>query len=317
MDVFSSADPYLKAYTQSARGAAQASSNALTLPDLLKQALNEKLSQSPIIGERSEAAGRFLSGLSEAPARVLPEQTGGIVLSPTQQSSIIGAQRSANLVPLMSANQRYDLLTGTIGDIVGQASRAYQGQAQLAQSESKIAQDLYQNMIDRLYKSAQIGIEQAKLAKSSGTLTAQQQKTKDAINSLDAGLTRLLTLRDKLQKGEVSSGFGAGISTFLQRLIPGYTPSKGVRAVQNDISQINQSLFDVAGKAFTEPERQLLPGLILREQDSPDVLTDKVDRMIQDFMTRKALISSSGLTGDYTQAFQETTNEWEDIGYIP
>ena len=61
MDPLSTADPYLADYKSKAEQAAKMTSEAMTLPDLLKKALDEKLASGPLVEERSKAAGGFLS----------------------------------------------------------------------------------------------------------------------------------------------------------------------------------------------------------------------------------------------------------------
>ena len=167
-DNFSSLDPYLQDYTAKSQKAAGAASYATTLPDLLTKTLNEKLSGSPIIEERSGAASNFLRELGAAPATVSPQNMGGVVLNPNEQAAIISGRRATALTPLMTANQRYDLLSGQIPDIVGAAGRSAQAQATLAQGEAGIAGETYKTLLDRMIQEEQFSLERQKLAQSGG-----------------------------------------------------------------------------------------------------------------------------------------------------
>src|SRR3990167_5151827 len=289
-DNFSSLDPYLQDYTAKSQKAAGAASYATTLPDLLTKTLNEKLSTSPVIGERSTAASNFLRELGAAPASVLPQNMGGVVLNPNEQAAIISGRRATALTPLMTANQRYDLLSGQIPDIVGAASRSAQSQAQLAQSEAGIAGETYKTLLDRLAKGQQMDWEKYKFGKelslkeralaqkgaSGNKISAQEAVKLAAAQGGISEVKRLMGEFAKMPKG--STGFGAGAAALLQRFgiqVPGlYTP--GVSKASTDISSMNIKLFDIAGKALTKPETSVLNGLKLLQTDSPLVIQNKL-----------------------------------------
>src|SRR3990172_3104651 len=188
-DNFSSLDPYLQDYTAKSQKAAGPASYAPPLPDLLTKTLNEKLSTSPVIGERSTAASNFLRELGAAPASVLPQNMGGVVLNPNEQAAIISGRRATALTPLMTANQRYDLLSGQIPDIVGAAGRSATAGATFAQSEATLAGETYKTMLDRIVKEESAKLERAKLAQSgSGGFDNSFSKWLEAIlNPLGGG----------------------------------------------------------------------------------------------------------------------------------
>lgn len=317
-DYFSGADPYLADYQAKAKQASSMSASAITLPDMLKQAINEKLGNSAVTQERTNAATGFLSELGRAPDRVTAQNQNGVILSPTQQASLISGYRASALAPLIQANQRYDLINGTLGDVVGQAGRAYQAQAGQANDAAKLSRDMYELNLDRMYKNAQLGLASQKATKPS----AQETKSKDTLNTIDNALARLVQAKQQIKSGKVKSGTGAGLESFIQGLIGGGM-SPGTSTAQTAISQINQTLFEVAGKAFTKNEQALLPGMVLNVKDDPKVLDRKIDALIQDFARRKSLLQSGSLL---PSSYEQTTNnlldnggddEWESVGYIP
>lgn len=180
-------------YESASRDAAQAGADAIALPDLLKKALNEKFAQNPVVQERASAASSFLDTLGSAPNSVTPQATGGIVLSPTEQASLISSRRAAGLSPLIAANNRYDLMNGSIADIIGEASRAAQSQAKIKEGEADIAY----KRASLVQKGSGTGLNQMLSIFRLLKPTAQQQT--NATNAM-SGLQALQTVRDILAK---------------------------------------------------------------------------------------------------------------------
>lgn len=282
-DYFSAADPYLQDYKTKAEQATRLTSEATTLPDLLKKALDEKLANQPIIGERATAASNFLASLGQAPQTVTPQATGGIVLTPTEQASLISGRRALALQPLLAANQRYDLLSGTIADIISQASRAATAQAQQATGGAEIARNLYTDVMDRLYK-------QAVLSQKATAKTSAQQKQADALDSIDLALDRVRRVRENMVKG--ASGVAPGLQTLLQRFIGGSFQSTKTANLDSAISQLNKAVFETSGKAFTKTEAELLAGSIPAVKDDFPIIESRLQQMEADLNRRKMLISS-------------------------
>lgn len=317
-DIFSPADPYLEEYkTQTAR-AAQTASSAITLPDLLTKTLNEKLAGSPIIQERSQAAGNFLRELGNAPVTVLPESMGGVVLTPAEQERIISSRRISALVPLMTANQRYDLLAGQIPDIVGQASRAAQAQAQLAQSQADLAGDIYKTIIDRITRGEELNLKRQALALRGATAgkkkTAAEQKLVEANASIDLALDRIQRVRQSMVGG--ASGIIPGAQSWLQRIFGGGLPPQ-VASLNAALSQLNKGVFETAGKAFTKPEAELLAGSIPKVKDDPQIIETQLSALESDLRARKALLELQGLPGILSpdDTADITADEWEVVSY--
>jgi hypothetical protein len=105
--------------------------------------------------------------------------------------------------------------------------------------------------------------------------TSLQKNEKSAASeglSLISGARKSLTGR--------KTGPKAGIASKVQSLtgyeIPGWFNSD-VSIARGDISNINTQLFDIAGKAFTKGEKELLSGLKLDTHDSPEEIQRKLD----------------------------------------
>lgn len=206
-DIFSQADPLLQDYQTKSKQAAEYTASGTTLPDLLKTALNEKFSGGPIVEERNRAATDFLSQSGNAPSTVTQEGTGGIILDPNQQSSLISSRRALALLPLLQANSRYDLMQGSLADTIGAAGRAYQAQGTLATSQAASAKDAYTMATDRIYKNASLA---EKANKGSGSnlkellsiyrlLKPTAGQAKDAYNA-NSGIRAIQKARTLLEK---------------------------------------------------------------------------------------------------------------------
>lgn len=133
--------------------------------------------------------------------------------------------------------------------------------------------------------------------------------------SLQGGLTEISGIKEFLntREGEDITGYMPGIKStnrFFRGLDPegflggtlGLAPSQSTNTFQARISQYNTRLFDIAGKAFTGTERDLLEGLVLDISDDEGRIMDKVqeaENMIREKM---------GSTGvDYLQGGTGTT----------
>lgn len=293
MDPFASTDPLLKDYISKAQTANQMGASSMTLPDLLKKTLQTKLADSPIVQERTDAAGNFLRELGNAPTTVTPEATGGVVLDPTQQASLISARRASALMPLLSANQRYDLMTGSLGDLVSQAGNIYGAQAKQAQGEATLSGDIYKTTLDKLLKQEELNIKKQALSAKTTTSTQKiTQKKLESISSIDLALSRLQEARNKTVKG--ASGIIPGLRSGAQSLVGGGLP-ENVAALRTALSNLNKGIFDTSGKAFTKGEADLLAGTIGKVKDDPALLNQIYDGMEKDLLTRKGLL----LSGEY------------------
>lgn len=89
-------------------------------------------------------------------------------------------------------------------------------------------------------------------------------------------------LRTKVASGVSPTGLGSLIA-----------PSRETNTLQAILSDYNTRLFDIAGKAFTGPEKDLLAGLVLDIGDSEERLQDKIAQA-QVLMANKA--KEQGLT---------------------
>jgi len=310
-DILSQTNPLLQDYIGKSRMATSTAAGATTLADELKKTLEAKLSASPIVGERSQAAGNFLQELGNAPQTVTQQGTGGLILSPIEQANLISKRRAGSLMPLISANQQYDLLSGNLSDIVGQAGNAAKAQATSAQGEATLSGDIYKTVLDSLLKQEELNIKKSAATQKSST---QIQKQVDAQNSINLALARLQAARKSTVSG--SSGIWPGILNTKQNLIGGGLPEK-TSALRGALANLNKAVFDTAGKALTKGEAEMLAGTIGKVKDNPQVLNQIYDSIEQDLMSRKALLDAGlyvnpewGLGSSTTTS---TSGDWEII----
>jgi len=260
------------------RSANEASSTAITLGDQLKSALNEKLANSPIVSERSQAASGFLTELGNAPTQVLPQNTGGTIFNPSEQASIISGRRAGALMPLLTANQRYDLLSGNISDIVGATSRAAQAEATSKQGEANIADKLLQN----LFKKEELDISRQKAASGGGTSLSQL-----------LSVFRLMQPTATQASDAINARSGLRALDQLQELM-GSKPNIARSAATPILSTLNQSArqwnqaakeaYDIltrtrTGAALNLNEQQFYKEFVPTAIDSAETAKIKLDRL--------------------------------------
>ncbi len=104
---------------------------------------------------------------------------------------------------------------------------------------------------------------------------AERKEDKAAKDSITAGLSKLNEISSILDKyqGQNIAGFGPGLKTKIGRgfspegPLGGLAPSQATNTLQAAFSDYNTRLFEIAGKAFTGPEKEILEGLVLDIKD--------------------------------------------------
>lgn len=104
-------------------------------------------------------------------------------------------------------------------------------------------------------------------------------------SSIQGGLSKIGEIRSILgeYEGEDVAGLSPSIKTkFFKGLsrekgmLKSWAPSEGTNLLQAAISEYNTRLFEIAGKAFTGPEKSLLEGMVLEVGDDELRLKDKM-----------------------------------------
>jgi hypothetical protein len=147
------------AYESAERAATQAESSAISLPTMLKEALNKKFSaDNPLVQGREQALQNYLTVAERAPLDVTAKSAGGnsdVVYSPLEQSSLIGAKRATAMAPLSTANYLLGLAEGGIADVVDSTSRAGQAEASRLRGNASLARQSYTDLFSELAARAE------------------------------------------------------------------------------------------------------------------------------------------------------------------
>lgn len=158
-------DPGLVSARQSADSAGgaykTAVSNAGTMPDMLKSALDKQFSKdNPLIQQREGALKNYLTVAESAPTTVLPQNNNGMVFSPNQQAAIIAGLRAGAFAPITSANELLAWQQGGIGNAVDKASKMYEVLARVAQVEAENKRNSYQDLLGLADRKSQAAAQQ-------------------------------------------------------------------------------------------------------------------------------------------------------------
>lgn len=142
------------AYEGAERQATQAESSSISLPTMLKEALNKKFSaDNPLVQGRERALENYLTVNESAPLDVTHRSAGGrsdVVYSPLEQSSLIGARRAAATAPLSTANYLLGMAEGGIADVVDSTSRAGQAEVSRLKGNAQLKRQTYQDIFSEI-----------------------------------------------------------------------------------------------------------------------------------------------------------------------
>lgn len=138
--------------------------SALTLPDILKDALTKKFgTDNPLMQQRGTALQNFLTaGTTDKYSN--PANNNNVVYSPTQQRSLEATDRAAAVVPLVNLNDIISQGYGGIGNVVDSASRAYQANAKVEEGKATLSQNKYLDALDNLRFTYNAQVEAEKQA---------------------------------------------------------------------------------------------------------------------------------------------------------
>ena len=127
----------------------------------------------------------------------------------------------------------------------------------------------------------------AKLFAPEGLSAGEQKEKRETETSITGGFSKINEIRSLLGKyqGEDIAGIGPWLKAKLFKgispssgILKGLAPSEGINTLQAAISDYNTRLFEIAGKAFTGPERSLLEGFVLDIGDDEERIKDKMDQ---------------------------------------
>jgi len=136
-----------------------------TLADELRKAVGERFGESNIAQGVAQARGDFLSASSQQREKTAGlVQDGGYMFNPSQIQSMRRADRSAALVPLMGANLMQDITFGSMEDIIGAGTNAWNAQTQNLSGLAQLAQGSASNLMTQIMNQANLDSSEAQLA---------------------------------------------------------------------------------------------------------------------------------------------------------
>lgn len=299
-------DPRLQQASQSAQQlgqqAFQAEQSGFTLPDMLRDALNKKFANNPVLKQRESALQNYLTVQEQAPLSVLPENTGGRIFSPQEQSAIIGGKRAAALAPLTTANELVGMSQGGIDDILNAATRSYQAYTTGLMGKAQLARQKYSDVLDELSNRAaeaergrQANLEErkfaestrqfnAQLAKSGGGGTSGERAESNARSALQRDIKRGTTFTDLVRR------YGADLPSYEIRELYNAGP---VAKKYGKAKEGEEDVQDIlAGGKLTGKQRQ-------------EIKTSKtlLQGSLKTIQKAREALSTSGSGAQYTDIF--------------
>jgi hypothetical protein len=158
-------DPEVTQARQKAEGLQQQAidfgSKGITLADELRKAIGERYEGSPVVQDISTKRADFLSAGPQARSDVAGLVNQGEILSPSQQQAILAQKQASALVPLMGSNLTQQAMFGTLEDLIGAGTRAFQAQGAQTQGLAGLAQQSYQNILNEMLQSANLEQQRA------------------------------------------------------------------------------------------------------------------------------------------------------------
>lgn len=157
----SGAEPFEQQARQAEQHAVGMGAQAYKLPDMLRQAVTERFQGSPLYGQREAATEQVMTSGARGREQLAGlAQTGQAITSPTQQQSILAAQRAADVVPLMSINDLLRIQTGGIEGLVGSGTNAFNAMVAQAQGQAQLARQTAGTQWDQLFQQQQFEEQQ-------------------------------------------------------------------------------------------------------------------------------------------------------------
>lgn len=226
--------------SQSAQqSATEFESKGYTLADQLRQAIGAKFGETGIPQATATARANYMAAPAQIRSDIAGQVRGGTIFSPSQQQALMASKMGSALVPLSAANIIQSAGYGTLEDMIGAGTRAWQAQTAQKQGAAQLAQTNYANILNELTTRANIkepeqgytvnipGIGPMKLS-SSQALEYAMSKQKAGAGGGGLDLSSLLGLLNN-QKVDVSTDHGAG---------PQYSPTTGMGSTVKDDSGV-------------------------------------------------------------------------------
>lgn len=170
--------------TQAGQSAAELSkiassigAGAYSFPAKLKEALQKKLNyHQDIIQQQAQAQASYFAAPSAARAKYTKQPGEAGYINPMQAEALTAGERAGAYAPYASLTGILGQRMGTVQELVGQGTGAYQAQVSAAQGAAQLAQQQYQQQLGEYQLGA--GMEQQawqRQQQEAATALAQQQ----------------------------------------------------------------------------------------------------------------------------------------------
>lgn len=161
------------------------------LEKMLRDAVNERFTSSPLYGQREEAGKNLMTTPANTRAELANmAQSGQAILSPSQQESVVAGRRAAAVAPLMTINDLIQNRTGGMENTINQGLGAWNTMLTAEQNRATSLQNQAQGEWERQMKEREYELAVAK---------ANQANKPDF-------LTQLLSMSQQAKQGVGSAG---------------------------------------------------------------------------------------------------------------
>lgn len=187
-----------------------------SLEKMLREAVNERFTSSPLYGQREEAGKNLMTTPANTRAELAKmAQSGQAILSPTQQESVVAGRRAAAVAPLMTINDLIQNRTGGMENTINQGIGAWNTMLNAEQNRATSLQNQAQNewerqMKEREYELAVAKANQANKPDFLTQLLSMSQQPKQGVGTAGQPVSYM----DKTGKAVMADG-GGGLSSLL------------------------------------------------------------------------------------------------------
>jgi len=158
---------------QAQQGVVNSMQSNTKLPDMLRQAVSERFSKTGLTEARSAAAGNLLNTPSSTRSEMANlGQTGQVILSPSQQQSILAGQRTSALTPLMTLNDMMTQRSGTTEQAINAGLSAYNTDIKSQQLNADSLYKQAESAYDRYMREREFGLAQQKAGSGTNFLSS-------------------------------------------------------------------------------------------------------------------------------------------------
>jgi len=161
--------------SRASQGVIDTAKSGANLSGMLRDAVADRYSDSPLYPRREEAAQQVLTSAPRARESVAQlvqagaaGQPGGQILSPTQQQSIISGRRAADVVPLLSLNDLIQARAGDIDTAVAGGLSGFQTLLGAQQAGAQLQQQEAESELSRFLTEQDLALKASQEARAGG-----------------------------------------------------------------------------------------------------------------------------------------------------